>query len=291
MPRGIDHLVLAAHDLEAQAQLYRRLGFTVGARNRHDWGTLNHIVQFPGCFLELIATEPGFERPDSKLPVANFAGFLADYLARREGLAMLVLESRDAEADHAEFAAKGIGKGEPLFFERKGRRPDGGEVHVAFTLAFAASPALPHAGFFVCQQHFPQNFWNPAFQDHANTVAGIEAVIMVADRPEAQAAFLKGFVAVGRHEIIEGGIAVDTGRGRIEVVRPPEFAEKYGAGALPVDLATSRFAAIVLRCRKPAAAAAALRAGNVPHEERGGRPLVPASAAFGVALIFAGAAG
>jgi Glyoxalase-like domain len=290
MPRGIDHLVLAAHDLEAQAQLYRRLGFTVGVRNRHAWGTLNHIVQLPGCFLELIAPEPGFERPDPKLPVANFAGFLADYLARREGLAMLALESRNAEADHAEFAAKGIGKGATFFFERKGRRPDGGEVHVAFTLAFAASPELHDAGFFVCQQHFPQYFWNPAFLDHANTVAGIEAVIMIADRPEEHTAFLEGFVGVDRHEIIEGGISVDTARGRIEVMRPQALAEEFGAAALPSDLTTPRLAAIVFRCRDPGAAGAFLRAGAVPHDERGGRRVVPASAAFGVALVFAGAA-
>jgi len=33
MPRAIDHLVIPARDLAAQAELYRRLGFQVGARN------------------------------------------------------------------------------------------------------------------------------------------------------------------------------------------------------------------------------------------------------------------
>jgi catechol 2,3-dioxygenase-like lactoylglutathione lyase family enzyme len=41
MPRAIDHLVIAARDLEAQAAFYRRLGFQVGTRNRHPWGTEN----------------------------------------------------------------------------------------------------------------------------------------------------------------------------------------------------------------------------------------------------------
>ena len=36
------------------ADLYRRLGFTVGARNRHPWGTHNHLVQLPGFFVELL---------------------------------------------------------------------------------------------------------------------------------------------------------------------------------------------------------------------------------------------
>ena len=38
-PRPLDHLVLAVRDLDAAAAFYRALGFQVGARNRHPWGT------------------------------------------------------------------------------------------------------------------------------------------------------------------------------------------------------------------------------------------------------------
>ena len=54
MARGLDHIAHAVRDLDAAADLYRRLGFTVGARNRHTWGTENHLVQFPGFFIELL---------------------------------------------------------------------------------------------------------------------------------------------------------------------------------------------------------------------------------------------
>jgi hypothetical protein len=54
MARGLDHMVHAVRDLDAVAALYRRLGFSVGARNRHPWGTHNHIVQLPGFFIELL---------------------------------------------------------------------------------------------------------------------------------------------------------------------------------------------------------------------------------------------
>ena len=57
MPRGLDHVVHAVRDLDSAAELYRRLGFTVGARNRHAWGTHNRLVQFPGFFVELLAVE------------------------------------------------------------------------------------------------------------------------------------------------------------------------------------------------------------------------------------------
>jgi catechol 2,3-dioxygenase-like lactoylglutathione lyase family enzyme len=54
MARGLDHIVHAVRDLDAAAALYRDLGFTVGARNKHPWGTHNHIVQFPGFFIEIL---------------------------------------------------------------------------------------------------------------------------------------------------------------------------------------------------------------------------------------------
>jgi catechol 2,3-dioxygenase-like lactoylglutathione lyase family enzyme len=54
MARCLDHVVHAARDIDAAAALYRRLGFTVGARKKHPWGTHNHIVQLPGLFIELL---------------------------------------------------------------------------------------------------------------------------------------------------------------------------------------------------------------------------------------------
>ena len=151
MPRAVDHLVIAARDLPEQAALYRRLGFQVGARNRHPWGTENHIVQFDGAFLELIGLGDEFAAPHPNEAVYPFAGFLARYLGQRQGLAMMVMRSADAEADRRGFEAAGIGGFARFDFARKGRRPDGREVEVAFSLAFAASPALPETGFFVCQ--------------------------------------------------------------------------------------------------------------------------------------------
>lgn len=36
-PRGLDHLVIGVSDIEKAAEFYTRLGFKVGARNRHPW--------------------------------------------------------------------------------------------------------------------------------------------------------------------------------------------------------------------------------------------------------------
>lgn len=192
--RRIDHLVHAVDDLEAAGAFYRRLGFQVGERNRHPWGTENRVVQFGSSFIELITVGT---RPDGIAPHApgrfSFGAFVRDYLRGREGLAMLVLDSADARADAARFAAAGIGAFESFFFQRKGRGPDGGETEVAFTLAFAADPGIPTAGFFVCQQHLPESFWNPAFQQHPNGATDIRAVTLAAAAPGAHSAFLSAF--------------------------------------------------------------------------------------------------
>jgi hypothetical protein len=285
VPRGIDHLVIAAHDLDALSDLYRRLGFHIGARNHHPWGTINHIVQFSGSFLELISTGPAFRMPAEDDSVWGFAGFVARYLERREGLAMLVLESSDAKADHADFSARGIVKGVPFSFARKGRRPDGSDVELAFTVAFAGSPALPEQGFFVCEQHYPENFWNPEFQKHPNAVTGIAAVLMVAPDPGPLMGFLEAFSGSGPSRPISAGRAVDTGRGRIEVVTEGGVRALAGSAARPAGPQPA-FAAVRFSSRDLAATRAALGAGRVPFTELHGRLVVSEAVAHGVALIF-----
>jgi hypothetical protein len=97
----------------------------------------------------------------------SFGAFNRDWVAREEGLSMLVLEGRGA-TDADAFRATGIGDYELYEFERYGKRPDGTAVKLAFALALASDPRAPRIGFFTCSQRYPKNFWNPAFQCHAN---------------------------------------------------------------------------------------------------------------------------
>src|SRR5712691_7132407 len=181
MSRGLDHIVHAVRDLDATAELYRRLGFTVGARNRHAWGTHNHLVQLPGFFIELLTVaEP--EKLGTDGLSALFGTFNRIFLKNHEGLSFLILESEDAATDAARFRSAGIGVSDAMRFERDGKRPDGSAVKVGFSLAFARDAKAPAIGFAVCQQHFPENFWNPAFQQHPNTANGVAGVVLVAEK-------------------------------------------------------------------------------------------------------------
>lgn len=285
MAGGLDHLVIVARDLDAQADLYRRLGFQVGAQNRHAWGTLNNIVQFDGCFLELLTTDEGFQRPAAHEAVAHFSDVIVDYLDQREGLAMMVLEGFDAAADHAAFTSAGIGVPQTFYFARQGRRPDGEAVEVAFSLAFARSPKITDAGFFVCQQHAPEMFWNPAFQAHENGVTGVRRIVFAADAPADHSDFFASYTGV-QPTANGDGLTFELARGAIDILTPAHCANDFGAEALPA-LGTPRFCAVEYETQSLARVNDILAAGNVPCDERSNCLVVPAEAAMGVTTVFA----
>ena len=283
MPRSIDHLVVPVRDLDGAATFYERLGFTVGARNRHPWGTENRLIQFPQNFIELITVGEGADIPPPEPGPFRFAAFVAAYLARREGFAMLVLDSDDAKADAAAFAAAGIGEGEPFFFDRSGRRPNGSVTTVAFTLAFAR-PAGPSAGFFVCQQHHPENFWIPALQAHENGAQAIGAVALVAAEPEAQRPFLEAFAGADAESPAGRDLSLRLARGRIDVLTPDDAAVLHGS--VETDGDGPSFIAFTIDVADTASVARRFEAGEVAHQRIGTRLVVPASVAHGVAIVF-----
>ena len=152
MTHGLDHVAHAVRDLDETAAFYARAGFKVGARNRHapSWGTQNHIVQLPGFFIELLAMANLSTITPHAADFFSFGAFARDFLACREGLAMLVLEGHDAAAEAAAFRAAGIGDFKVFDFERDAKRPDGAPTKVAFSLAFARDAKAPDVAYFAC---------------------------------------------------------------------------------------------------------------------------------------------
>ena len=284
MTRRIDHLVVAVHDLDQAGSFYQRLGFQVGARNRHPWGTENRIVQLPSSFIELITVGEGAAIAPHRASAFSFGAFVQDYLRGREGLAMLVLDSQDAKADAALFSESGIGSFEPFHFERSGRRPDGSETKVAFTLAFTSAENSPKAGFFVCQQHFPENFWNPEFQRHDNKATQISSVTLAAPSPERLRSFLRAFSGVQLASPDGDDLSFRLGESHIDVLTPDDAAEIYGS--VEAELDQPSFVAFAVRVEDIHRQAQGLDSADIPYQHIGSRLIVPASAAFGVAIAF-----
>ncbi|WP_243368546.1 VOC family protein [Microvirga solisilvae] len=284
MTRRIDHLVIAVRDLDKSAEFYRRLGFQVGARNRHSWGTENRLVQFPGTFLELITVGEGAQIPPHEPGRFSFGAFVRDYLQDREGVAMLVLDSRDSKADAAAFAQKKIGAFEPFHFERTGKRPDGSETKVAFTLSFASLEGAPRAGFFVSQHHFPENFWNPAFQHHENGATGLASVALAAPEPDRCKKFLTDFTGVVPTSPALHDLSFRLTDAHLDVMTPDDAAESYVS--VEAELDQPSFVAFTVRVEDIHIQSKRLEAAEIPYQHVGSRLVVPASAACGVAIAF-----
>lgn len=282
-PRGLDHLVIGVRDLDAAGAFYSRLGFKVGARNRHPWGTENRIVQFPGAFLELVTVADAQSVPPHAPGRFSFGAFVRDALDRGEGMSMLVLESTDAKADAALHRAAGIGDFEPFFFERQALRPDGSQVRVAFSLAFAADEAAPECGFFVCQQHEPQNFWNPVFQQHENGATGLAAAIMQAEAPDAHRAFLSAFT--GGSDIVDGNadFVVGLPRGRIDVLDADAAEAIYGVAPAPTP---ANFLGFSVAVSDLAAVARRLSQADLPFHQGEDRISLAPATALGCVIAF-----
>ncbi len=285
MARGLDHIVHAVRDLDRAAALYRALGFTVGVRNVHSWGTHNHLIQLPGFFVELLTVaEP--EKLVEKGFAHLFGKFNQAFLAGREGLSFLMLESHDAAADARAFEAAGIAISPALTFEREGRAPDGGKTKVGFSLAFARDAAAPLIGFATCRQHNPDSFWNSAFQQHANSVCAIAGAVIVAENPSDHHIFLSAFTGERALVATSSGVMARTPRGDLQIMDGAAFESHFGVS--PPELSGgARLAALRFVVRDRARLLATLTATAIPHISHMGHVVVPPQAAMGATLAFA----
>ncbi|HXW23407.1 MAG TPA: VOC family protein, partial [Xanthobacteraceae bacterium] len=216
---------------------------------------------------------------------AGTGAFTRDFLARGEGLAMLALEGHDAEADAQAFHRAGIGDLAPFRFEREGRTPDGRAVKLGFSLALARDARAPAMRFFTCQQHYPENFWNPAFQAHGNAAVAIAAIVLVAENPSDHHIFLSAFSGVRDLHSTSAGVTAETPRGAIQAMDPAAFRLHFGVEAPDVS-AGARLAAATFIVRDLAALRALLRSAGVAAREQMGRIVVGPESASGATLAF-----
>ncbi len=243
MSRGIDHVIHLVRNLDAAAALYEKLGFLVGSRNKHPFGTHNRIVQLDGSYLELLEVAE-LSKIEGVGSPTSFAHFHRDFLARNgEGLSGLVLASTDAQADKAQFDRAGFG-GFPVFdFGRMGKRPDGTEAELAFSLSFLREPDSADVMTFVCQHRRPENFWFTELQCHANGVTGVAAAVFTAESPTDHQYFLQAWTGIRDPRSTSLGVVAETSRGSVQITEPRPFEDAFGA--TPTKSNGLRFSAVV----------------------------------------------
>jgi catechol 2,3-dioxygenase-like lactoylglutathione lyase family enzyme len=272
--RRIDHIVIAVRHLEEAGDFYRRLGFQVGTRNQHPWGTENRLIQFGSSFIELVTVGANPKLiPPHEVRRFSFGAFIRDYLQQREGFAMLVLSSDNAQRDAALFAECGIGDFEPFSFERNGVRPDGTTTCVAFSLAFAHNSQAPDAGFFVCQQHLPENFWDSRFQRHANHASNITAVALTTAAPERHVTFLTAFTGEEKQDHPSGQYTFALNGGHIELWHDGQARQP-------------RLTSFTVQVNDVQAMAGRLAAEKIPFTDSENMLVLSKSSAFGADIRF-----
>jgi hypothetical protein len=254
-------------------------------RNRHPWGTHNRIVQLRNCYIEILeVAEPEKIAPHGA-HAFSFGAFNRDFLASQEGFSMLILNSSSAVDDARSFEAAGIGGLKVFDFARDGAKPDGTPVKLAFSLAFARDPASPNVRFAVCQHHFPENFWDPAFQAHANGARTVPGAALVADNPTDHHIFLKAFTGVSDLHSSSIGIKARTGNGDVDIMERIAFRDQFGV-SLDVRGEGMTLNAMRFAVSDIAEVEALHRRNGIASQRHVGRLVAPPHLAHGATLIF-----
>jgi hypothetical protein len=196
----------------------------------------------------------------------------------------MVVEGQDPAVEKVAFDAAGFGGFDLLNFSRRGKRADGSDTEVGFSITFARDPASPRAGFFTCKQTHPQNFWSPELQRHENGAREIAACVLVADNPTDHHIFLEALIGVRDLRASSLGLRVQTPRGDVLVLDPRAFHDAYGVES-PKDEGL-RIAALVFSVRDLTQAQSLLERNAVPHLSHRGQIVVGPDVVRGSTIVF-----
>lgn len=275
---GIDHAVVVVKDLDRAAENWKRLGFTVSPRGTHStkMGSGNYTIMLGSDYIELLGV---LVETDHNAPTRTF-------LARTGGgIERVAFTTLDAAAGAEEIRARGFEPLGPTDFERPVTMPDGTQSAAKFRVfQWPVDEAPGGLRIFACQHKTRETVWIPELQKHANTAKGIDRVIIVSPRPEADAQHLARMIDGEVRGGSNGAFLVPSGSDRADFA----FMTRYQlAQQLPgvslSGLPERGGAALVLRAGDLAAAEKAAGAVGL---RSGSAIVVPPAAANGVMLAF-----
>ena len=271
LPR-IDHVVINVRDrLDEAAGQYRRLGFHLTPRGHHSLGSSNNLAIFGSDYLELLGHEPGRGEQRAALwqtPV---------------GLSGLVFKPPASADFAAELQGRGVPAEPPLEFFRPVALADG--AREARFQVVNIPGAVANGRVFFCRHFTPDLVWRDEWRTHPNGVRGIAAFVIATDDPERSAATFKRIFGETAFAAIQGGLALAAGEATVRLLHHAEVARRYGAAVPGDEDGGERMVALDLRVASLATTRAVLD-GKASVIEESDRIIVPADAAFGVALSF-----
>ncbi len=274
---GLDHVVVMVHDLDAAADRWRALGFTLSPRGTHSahLGTGNYTVMFDADYVELLGI-----LQDTALNAPSRA-----FLQRRgEGIERAAFTTCNAADGVAALLARGIAATGPVDFSRPVDLPNGQQGTAAFSVFHWPVEQRPgDMRLFACQHHSRDTVWIAELMVHANTATGIVRLEIVTPAPADAAAQLASLL-ITKAEAIADGASVRSapGRGDFVFLTPAAFIARHPSMRQAQPPAEG-VAALVCRVTDLDAAA---RCAGATADRSATAVSVPADHANGVMLVF-----
>lgn len=228
---GIDHPLLATHDIAALRDRLIAMGFTMTAIGKHPWGTSTSLAMFEGCLLEIMGVYDDSLIDALPAGAFRFGRHVHAHLQQREGVALTALHSTGSVRDAQRAAEAGFRVAGHLEFGRDVVLPDGSADRTKTTLALLPDDAFPRLSFFLCQQHRPELIYVREWLEHPNMVNGICGVTIVANAAD-QALLRPRFTRLyGAATEREGGLDFTTANGVLRLLERGAFCQ--GIAPLP----------------------------------------------------------
>ncbi|MGP1394003.1 MAG: VOC family protein [Inquilinaceae bacterium] len=233
---GVDHVIVAARDLEAARRDWIRLGFSVTPRGRHiGWGTANYCVMFPHDYIEILGVV------DPSLYVHGLDRFLAE----RQGLQGAAFATKDAASAAETLHRAGYADDQqPHDLARILELPEG-EARPAFKLVHPSDPTVFGMPAFLCQHLTPALIRRRAWLTHANGAQGIRALDVAVDRPDRLVDVYGTVFGAGAVAVSSDAVTVRAGPTVLRL-GPTSHEAAAGLRALTVEVADADTAAALL---------------------------------------------
>ena len=264
---GIDHPLLATHDIEGLRDRFIALGFNMTTIGKHPWGTSTSLAMFNGCLIEIMGVYDDTLIDEVPAGDFRFGRHVYEHLQAREGVALTALHSTNSQSD-AEYAqSAGFNVAGRLEFGRDVALPNGAAGRTKTTLALLPDEQFPRLSFFLCQQHKPELIYVHEWLQHPNKVTGICGVNIIAGL-EHHIVLKQRFAALYDVDTIGGGFQCQTANGILRVMDAATFAQAIGP--LPEAIAKDETPCIVgmdLKMSDSQEAIKYLKAANIDYRE------------------------
>jgi len=249
---GIDHPVVTVREHAAVLQQYRAIGFSPSPVSYHPWGTVLSLMMFRDNFIELIGVADAAKFGTNAVNGFCYGRNVGRFLERAEGLGLVALHSKDADADHARLVARGLASQGRIDFKRAMQKPDGSPDVAVVSLGLFLNDTERDVSHFICHQHRPELIWVPAWQQHPNGAVAVAAVTYLAHDPHALADRFAAFYGSENLRYDTGSLSVASGCGEFRVWDAAAVKRQFGDISLPwrrddaphgiaITVATSRF--------------------------------------------------